>query len=377
MIIFGTRPEIIKLAPILNALKKMSKKIKYTTLMTGQHKELARDFLNLFSIKTDYDLKIMRKNQSLSDIVINLVPKLEDILKKEKPDLVMIQGDTSSAFIACLCAFYLKIPIAHVEAGLRTMDKCNPFPEEMNRCLIDKLSDLYFCPTHSAKRNLIKEGISKKNIFVVGNTVVDSLFNVMNKRKKTSIGGIFKNVDFTKKILVVTIHRRETHGIYLERICKAIRTIVHLEKGIEVVFSVHPNPNVVKKVYSFLKGVERVHLIKPLNYIEFIYLVRKSYLILTDSGGIQEEAPYLKKPVLVLRKKSERTEAIKTKVVKMTGVTQKNIMHSARILLHNKAIYKKMVKSTRPYGSGKSSEKIIKILLKNKNNFGKIYSNTG
>jgi UDP-N-acetylglucosamine 2-epimerase (non-hydrolysing) len=367
--IFGTRPEAIKFAPLLKLIKNKYNKVRLRIIITGQHDELLIDVLNSFSIIPDYNLRIMKDNQGLFEIAESLFLRLEKIFKKEKPSLVLVQGDTSTAFISCLASFYFKIPVAHIEAGLRTYDKYHPFPEEMHRRLIDVLSDIHFVPSYLAKNNLIKEGIPKGNIFMVGNTVIDALLEILPRLEKKPRAEIFKNINFRKKILVVTIHRRENFGFPLENICKAIRSLAQSEKDIEIVWPVHPNPNVKSKVYSMLNNFKNVHLIKPLRYLDFIYLIKNSYLILTDSGGLQEEAPYLKKPVLVLRKKTDRPETSRAGVSRVIGINTDKIYRSTLDLLKNKAKYKKMIKNIQPYGKGNASLKIIKIILKLRNNY--------
>jgi len=359
--VFGTRPEAIKLAPVLQALDKRG--FDSVVIVTAQHREMLDQVLDLFSINPDYDLDIMLKKQDLFDISLNALQGLQSLLKKEKPDALLVQGDTTTTFIAALAAFYLKIKIGHIEAGLRTFDKDNPFPEEMNRQLTSRLTDFHFAPTDIAQKNLEREGIPTGNIFVTGNTVIDALLETVEDDysfKKPPLN----NIDFiNNKVVLVTAHRRESWGEPLQNICLAVKKLAEDYQDIEAVFSVHLNPQVQQVARSVLDGIERVHLINPLDYELFVQLMNRSYLILTDSGGIQEEAPSLGKPVLVLREVTERPEAITAGTAKIVGRNTDRIVTEASLLLSNQNEYKKMAKAKNPYGDGKAAERIVDVLL--------------
>jgi UDP-N-acetylglucosamine 2-epimerase (non-hydrolysing) len=360
MFIFGTRPEAIKLAPLI---KKLNRSI---ICVTGQHKEMLQQVLKIFNIKPKYNLNIMKKNQTLFNITFNILLKLENILKKEKPDIVIVQGDTTTTFVASLSAFYLKIPIGYVEAGLRSYDKYQPFPEEINRRLTTHLADIYFAPTSKARDNLLKEGVSSKQIFVTGNTGIDALLMMVKEVKKNNLKYEMyfrKNfgINFNKKIILVTGHRRENFGIGFKNICNAIKEIA-LKEDINIIYPVHLNPNVQTPVKKILSNLRNVFLLPPLEYDKFCYLMYRSYLILTDSGGIQEEAPSLGKPVLVLRNVTERKEGIKKGNAVLVGTNKDKIIKWVKNLLYNKNLYNNMRKVSNPYGDGKASNRIIRIL---------------
>ncbi len=359
--IFGTRPEAVKLAPLILKFKK-SKDLKTYVITTGQHKEMVYQILNFFDIKPDIDLDIMKPNQSLEYITTATLEKVSKVLQDLKPDLVFVQGDTTTAFATALTAFYNKIKVAHVEAGLRSFNKYSPFPEEINRVLIARLADFHFVPTHNAMKNLFKENI-KENVFIVGNTVIDALFIALDKVLKNPkpYEKFFNFLDKDKKIILVTGHRRESFGKPFENICYAIRDIAQ-NFDVEIVYPVHLNPNVREPVYKILSGLKNVHLIEPLDYPYLVYLMYKSYIILTDSGGIQEEAPSLGKPVLVMREVTERIEGIKAGTAKLVGTDPKKIYKNVEKLLKNNDAYSKMANAVNPYGDGKSSEKILNIL---------------
>lgn len=372
LIIFGTRPEAIKLAPIILKLKANSRELRTIVCVTAQHREMLDQVLKIFAIKPDYDLNIMKKNQSLFDVTAHGLKKLESVLRKEAPDIILIQGDTTTTFIASLAAYYLKIKIGHVEAGLRTNNKFNPFPEEINRRLTDCLADLYFVHTRKAKENLIKEGVDKGKIFLTGNTVIDALSMITkrqdNKRIQKEIERrFFKEYDISfndKKLILVTGHRRESFGKDFENICKGLKKIAVKNKDIQIVYPVHLNPNVQRPVKKILSNLSNVHLIEPLDYFNFVWLMNKAYLILTDSGGIQEEAPSLGKPVLVMRKKTERTEGIDAGTAKLVGTSSSKIYSETTRLLHDTSAYRKMAKAVNPYGDGKAAQRIVQILKK-------------
>ncbi|MEN3014137.1 MAG: UDP-N-acetylglucosamine 2-epimerase (non-hydrolyzing) [Endomicrobiia bacterium] len=364
LFIFGTRPEAIKLAPLIIEFKKYPSKFKVGVCVTSQHKEMLQQVIDFFKIPVDYNLHIMEPNQTLFKITSKIIERLEKVIESFDPYLIFVQGDASSAFIGALAGFYKKIKIAHVEAGLRSYNKYAPFPEEINRILISHIADYHFAPTKQAKENLKKEGITK-NVWVVGNTVIDALFLTLEiiKNDEKKYKEYFKFLDFNKKIILVTGHRRESFGEPLKQICLALKEISEkFENDIEIVYPVHLNPNVKKPVFEILKGKKNIHLIEPLSYPYFVWLLNNSYFIITDSGGIQEEAPSLGKPVLVTREVTERTEAIKAGTSRLVGVNKEKIVKSAEGLLLNKPKYFKMANIKNPYGDGKSSEKIVKIV---------------
>lgn len=354
LIVFGTRPEALKLAPVIAAFRRDSRFLVWTCL-TGQHREMVDQVLHLFKIRTDFDLNLMVEAQTLGDLTSKLFPKIDSVLKKIRPDLLILQGDTTTAFAVTLDAFYNRIPIAHVEAGLRTYNKYHPFPEEINRKLISHVADLHFAPTQGAKKNLLCEGISAKNIFVTGNTIVDALKQVRLK---------LSNSDFRrqrKRAILVTAHRRESFGKPLINICCALKTIAKEHPDIEIIYPVHLNPNVRSVVYRELSGIRNIRLLKPVNYIEFLKLMAKCHFILTDSGGIQEEAPSFGKPVLIMRDVSERGEGIRMGISKIVGTSTSKIVREATRLLNHPSAYRKMVGKKNPYGDGMTSNRIVQI----------------
>ena len=361
MLVFGTRPEAIKMAPLAIELKK-HEEFETLVCLTAQHRQMLDQVMDIFSLKADYDLDIMKERQTLVGITCRVLEGLDEVLKREKPDLVLVHGDTSTSFVAALAAFYNQISVGHVEAGLRTYDKYSPFPEEMNRCLTGRITDMHFSPTNQNKENLLREGISADKIFVTGNTVIDAL--------KTTVRDnyVFENeeinkIDFaTSRVITVTAHRRENLGKPLEDICNAIKDIVLSHEDVEVVYPVHLNPAVRETVFSILSGLDRVHLIDPVDVNELHNLMARSYMIMTDSGGIQEEAPALAKPVLVLRKETERPEAVAAGTVKIAGTDKDEIKRLAYELLENKEEYNKMAHSANPYGDGNASERIAEAI---------------
>ncbi|MGM0437380.1 MAG: non-hydrolyzing UDP-N-acetylglucosamine 2-epimerase [Bacillota bacterium] len=362
MVVFGTRPEAIKMAPLIKKLKSKNH-FEIILVVSAQHREMLDQVLNLFGIEANYDLNIMKKNQSLSGITSRVLKGLERIYKKEKPDLVLVHGDTSTTFVGALSSFYNKIKVAHIEAGLRTHNKYSPFPEEMNRHLTGVLADLHFTPTESTYNNLIKENVSKNNIFITGNTVIDALYEIRDPDFEFCHHEL-KDIDFNKsKVLLLTSHRRENLGKPMENIFRAVKRLIFKNENLEVVFPIHLNPRVRKIANEILADIDRIHLIEPLDYKPFVNLMDRSYLILTDSGGIQEEAPSLAKPVLVLRNTTERPEAIKAGTVKLVGTKQEKIYNEAQKLLNNEDYYKQMAEAVNPYGDGKASERITQFLL--------------
>lgn len=364
LFVFGTRPEAIKVAPLIIKMKKQKKYFSVKVCVTAQHREMLDQVLRFFKIVPDFDLNLMKNNQFLFDLTANTLKSLDAVLEEVSPDWVVVQGDTTSALVGALAAFYRKIKIAYVEDGLRSGNKYSPFPEEVNRRMISQLADCHFAPTALAAKNLQSENV-KKNIFMVGNTVIDALFMGLDIIKKT--GGdpkyfkYFKFLDFSKKIILVTGHRRESFGKPLENICQALKTIAENNK-VEIVYPVHLNPNVHKPVFDILGHLKNIHLIKPLEYPYLLWLMKKSYLIVTDSGGIQEEAPSLKKPILVTREVTERTEGVKAGTALLVGNRQERIIREIEKLLLNGKKYKMMSSKKNPYGDGKTCDRIIKIL---------------
>lgn len=361
MSVFGTRPEAIKMAPLIKELEKNSK-IQSIVCVTAQHREMLDQVLNLFNICPDYDLNIMREKQSLSSITTKVLDSLDAIFNKENPDIVLVHGDTTTTFAASLAAFYNKIKVGHVEAGLRSHNKLYPFPEEMNRRLTSVIADIHFAPTPKNKENLIREGVSEDRIFVTGNTVIDAM-NYTIKEDYIFDNETLNNIDYSKKIIMVTAHRRENWGNGIENICKALLEINKSNEDVEIIYLVHLNPIVKDTVYKYLDGIDGIHLLPPLDTKDAHNLMKKSYLVMTDSGGIQEEAPHLGKPVLVLRDVTERTEALDAGTVKLVGTNVKNIAREANILLNNNEEYNKMSRAINPYGDGKASQRIVENII--------------
>lgn len=374
LFIFGTRPEAIKMIPLIEEFKNNKDKFAIEVCVTAQHREMLDQILNFFKIVPNYDLNIMEKNQTLFDITKKILSDLERVLIKSNPDFVIVQGDTTTAFVAALSAFYFKKQIVHIEAGLRSLKKYSPYPEEMNRILVGHLANIHFAPTKNAVSNLKREGITE-NVYLVGNSVIDALFltlkiinqeqlekNIINFFNKhiANFAEIIKDKD--KKIILVTGHRRESFGEPFENICNAILKITKKYKNVHIIYPVHFNPNVREPVNRILGGKDRIHLIEPLDYPHLVWLMNKSYIILTDSGGIQEEAPSLNKPVLVLREVTERVEGIKAKTAKLVGTDVKKIVSETSKLLENIIEYKKMVRRKNPYGDGTTCFKIRKIM---------------
>jgi len=364
LFIFGTRPEAIKMAPLIYELKN-NNVFHVKVCVTAQHREMLDQVLNFFKIKPDYDLNIMKPNQSLFTITSDILKSLEPVLEREKPDIIFVQGDTTTAFVGALAGFYKKIKVAHIEAGLRSHNKYSPFPEEINRVLVGHIADYHFAPTERAKENLYKENI-KENVFVVGNTVIDALFlglDIIKKEGEEKYYKYFDFIDFSKRIILVTGHRRESFGKPFENICYALNEIANEYKDVEIVYPVHLNPNVREPVNKILKGIKNIYLIEPLEYPYLIWLMNKAYLVLTDSGGIQEEAPSLGKPVLVMREVTERIEGIEAGTAKLVGTDKEKILNEAKTLIENKEEYNKIAKAVNPYGDGNSSIRIKNILL--------------
>lgn len=354
---FGTRPEIIKMAPVIYALRQVPD-FEVTLIATAQHREMLDEMLALFDIHPDVDLNCMLPDQSLSTLTANLLTKMSFLLDKKKYDLVLVQGDTTTAMALALACFYQNIPVAHIEAGMRTGALRNPFPEELNRVLISTLAQWHFVPTHNEYQNLLNERVLPENIFITGNTVIDSVRIISEQAALPK----FLSFDPNKKLILVTAHRRESFGTPLWRICQALKLLVSRFPDIEIVYPVHPNPKVQRVVYQILSNVRRIHLVGPLSYEHFIACMKRCYFIMTDSGGIQEEAPPLGKPILVLRDRTERTETITCGSGKLVGTKVENIVTEASLLLEDSAHYKEMATPAFPYGDGYAAEKIVDIL---------------
>ncbi|GAA0757736.1 MULTISPECIES: UDP-N-acetylglucosamine 2-epimerase (non-hydrolyzing) [Clostridium] len=359
--IFGTRPEAIKMAPLVKELEKREG-IDSKVCVTAQHREMLDQVLDYFDIKPDFDLNIMKSKQTLTGITNKVLEGLEEIFIQEKPDMILVHGDTTTTFSGALAAFYQQIKVGHVEAGLRTFDKYFPFPEEMNRKLTGALADLHFAPTKGSKANLLREGVSENDIYITGNTVIDAMAHTV-KDDYIFDNDILNEIDFkNKKIIMVTAHRRENWGEGIDNICEALNKIVDENKDVELIYLVHLNPVVKDVVYSKLGNKERVHLLPPLDTNETHNLMNKCFMVMTDSGGLQEEAPHLGKPVLVLRDVTERPEAVEYGTVKLVGTDINKIVTEANNLINNKDEYMKMSKAANPYGDGLASRRIADII---------------
>ncbi|HTY60818.1 MAG TPA: UDP-N-acetylglucosamine 2-epimerase (non-hydrolyzing) [Acidobacteriota bacterium] len=361
-VIFGTRPEAIKLAPLINRLKEHPKRFDPVTIVTAQHREMLDQVLELFSIQPEYDLDIIKPRQTLAQITASAMTGLDSILSKVKPDFVVVQGDTSTTFIGALAAFYHKIRVAHVEAGLRTRQKYYPFPEEINRHLTTVVSDAHFAPTSESRKNLLDEGISTETIWVTGNTVIDALHDVLRWKRDCAHPVLERVAREKRRMVLVTSHRRENQGKPQEQICAALLELTERFKDILVVFPVHLSPAVRDVVLPRLRQHDRIVLLDPIDYFETVHFMKASYLILTDSGGIQEEGPALGKPVLVLRDVTERPEGVVAGTVRLIGTETANITGAVSELLSNQSSYRKMAEAVNPYGDGLASERILQAL---------------
>ncbi|EKQ50836.1 MULTISPECIES: UDP-N-acetylglucosamine 2-epimerase (non-hydrolyzing) [unclassified Clostridium] len=360
--IFGTRPEAIKMAPLVKELERREE-IESKVCVTAQHREMLDQVLELFDIRPDFDLNIMKTKQTLTGITGRVLEGLEEVFKEEKPDMILVHGDTTTTFAGSLAAFYQQIKVGHVEAGLRTFNKYFPFPEEMNRKLTGSLADLHFAPTKGSKENLLREGINESDIYITGNTVIDAMKHTVEENY------VFENeelnkIDFSKKVIMITAHRRENWGEGIENICIALNKIVEQNSDVELVYLVHLNPVVKDVVFERLGEKDRIHLLSPLDTKETHNLMNKSFMVMTDSGGLQEEAPHLAKPVLVLRDVTERPEAVEAGTVKLVGTDVDQIVNEANELLRNSEAYSKMSKSINPYGDGIASRRIADAILK-------------
>lgn len=353
------------MAPLVKCFHQHGNRFQTTVCLTGQHREMLYQVVNFFQIPVDYDLNLMQPNQTLFDITAKSLKGLEKVIHESNPDLIFVQGDTTTAFTGALAGYYNKIPVAHLEAGLRSDNKYSPFPEEMNRILAGHIAHYHFAPTDRAVESLRKENITE-NIWNVGNTVIDALFlglKIIQTQDQNSYYNYFHTLDFSKKIILVTGHRRESFGEPFENICKAIENIAQTYNNVELVYPVHLNPNVQKPVYETLGNLKNVHLIDPLDYPHLIWLMSKSHIVLTDSGGIQEEAPSLGKPVLVMREVTERMEGVDAGTAKLVGTDKKKIVNEVSELLDNADSYARMANAVNPYGDGKASERILEIFF--------------
>lgn len=361
MLVFGTRPEAVKMAPLIKQLKKEDS-IETKVCVTGQHREMLDQILDVFDIIPDYDLNIFKHGQSLSEITQKSLMGVENVIKQFKPNLLLVQGDTTAVFAGAIAAFYNGVKVGHVEAGLRSKNIYSPFPEEANRMLTGVITNLHFAPTEKSKQNLLKENVNSNNIFVTGNTAIDALHMVLEK------DNVFKdkeinNIDFeNKKVILMTAHRRENLGQNMENIFTAINEVVATNHDVEVIYAMHKNPKIREIANSILGQNKKIHLTEPIDYFPFAHLMKKCYLIVTDSGGIQEEAPSIGKPVLVVRTETERPEGIEAGTVKLIGVNKDNIVNNINLLVRNKSEYDKMSFSVNPYGNGDASKKIVEII---------------
>lgn len=359
MLVFGTRPEAIKMCPLVKELKTRNK-IETKVCVTGQHREMLQQVLDCFEVVPDYNLDIMQDKQTLFDITTNIISKIKPVLEKERPDVILVHGDTTTTFVTALCAFYMQIPVGHVEAGLRTYNIYSPYPEEFNRQATGIIAKYNFAPTEISRNNLLKEGKEESSIFVTGNTAIDALKITVKEDYTHPIFDWIGN----DKLIMLTAHRRENLGEPLRHMFKAIRRIIEENEDIKVIYPIHKNPVVRDTANEIFKGIDRIRLIEPLEVLDFHNFLNKSYLILTDSGGIQEEAPSLGKPVLVMRDTTERPEGIKAGTLKLVGTDEENIYQHIKILLDNEEEYQKMSKASNPYGDGKACKRIADILEK-------------
>ena len=379
MLVFGTRPEAIKMAPLVKEFQKQPKRVETVVCVTGQHREMLDQGLKIFDIKPDYDLNIMKQGQDLYDVTARVLTGMRDVLKEVKPDVVLVHGDTTTSTVAALAAFYQQIPVGHVEAGLRTHNIYSPWPEEMNRLLTGRLATYHFSPTPLSRNNLIKESVDDRNIIVTGNTVIDALYWVVDKIKNnkeldneledilSKAGYDVNRLNNGKKLVLITGHRRENFGDGFINMCTAIKDLTVKYPDLDFVYPMHLNPNVRKPIHEVfgenLSGLKNMFFIEPLEYLSFVYLMEKSSIVLTDSGGIQEEAPGLGKPVLVMRDTTERPEALDAGTVKLVGTDYNKIVNEVSSLIDDKAAYEKMSKAVNPYGDGLACGRIVNALL--------------
>jgi UDP-N-acetylglucosamine 2-epimerase (non-hydrolysing) len=361
LIVFGTRPEAIKLAPVIKELERYPDEFTSLVCVTAQHREMLDQVLQIFDIQPDYDLNVMLPNQTLTQLTANLLTRLDQVMAEECPDWVLVQGDTTTVMAASLVAYYHRTRVGHVEAGLRTDDKWQPYPEEINRRVTDVLTDLYFAPTERNQQNLLREGVPEPAIVVTGNTVIDALLMITRRVSEQSLPPQIGYVN-GKRLILVTAHRRESFGGPLANICRALAELARHYEDVHIVYPVHLNPNVARPVHEMLAGIDNISLIEPLDYETFVNLINRSYLILTDSGGLQEEAPSLNKPLLVLRDVTERPEALLSGATRLVGTNPETIVRETVRLLEDPEIYQKMASATNPYGDGQASQRIIQAL---------------
>lgn len=362
MTIFGTRPEAIKMAPVIKALRRRGE-IETRVCVTAQHREMLDQVLSLFRIQPDYDLGIMQEQQTLAYITASVLTKLDPILAADRPDWILVHGDTTTTMAATLAGFYHRVRVGHVEAGLRTWNRYNPYPEEVNRKIVDSVCDLHFAPTPGARKNLLREGVDDRTIVVTGNTAVDALLDIIQQGEQAAGDGLDGLVMPDRRLIVVTAHRRENVGPPLEQICGALIDLANrYQSTVQIVYPVHPNPQVKDQVYALLQGIDNITLIPPVEYLTFVHLMNRAEVILTDSGGIQEEAPSLKKPVLVLRERTERPEGVTAGTLKVVGTDRQRIVQETVRLLDDPAEYRRMAEATNPYGDGRAGERIADVL---------------
>lgn len=356
--VVGTRPEAIKMAPVILGLKATSW-AEVCVLATAQHREMLDQVLHLFGISPDIDLDIMQSNQSLSDLTARLLTAINSVLLVQKPDFVLVQGDTTTVMAVAMACFYNRIPVGHIEAGLRTWDLNNPFPEEANRVIVTKLANWHFAPTEGARDNLIRDGVQSDSIIITGNTVIDALLTMAKRDIPMAI-----NLDSKKRMVLITAHRRENFGAPFREICRALKALAEANKDVLFLYPVHPNPHVRDFALNYFSSLDNFHLCKPLDYASFVAAMKRAYLIITDSGGVQEEAPALGKPVLVLRRETERPEAVAHGVVKLVGAEYDSIVREAQLLLDDENVYATMARGVSPYGDGHAAQRIISLLRK-------------
>lgn len=359
LVVFGTRPEAIKMAPLVLQLKNQAELFETTTVVTAQHREMLDQVLKTFQIVPDVDLNIMGKNQTLTDITVKILQELDGILKEMKPDIILVHGDTTTTYAASLVAFYNQVRIGHVEAGLRTWNKYSPFPEEMNRQMTDAVADLYFAPTKQSKENLLKENHNLKNIFVTGNTAIDALKLTVQEGYQHEV---LEKINPNHKMVLVTMHRRENQGEPMRRVFRTLRQVVEAHEDVEVVYPVHLSPAVQEVAKEILSDHDRIHLIEPLDVMDFHNIAAKSYFIMSDSGGVQEEAPSLGKPVLVLRDTTERPEGVSAGTLKLVGTQSDSVRQAMESLLTDEGLYHQMSQASNPYGDGKAAQRITQVI---------------
>ena len=359
MVVFGTRPEAIKMAPLILQLKKQLEKFETMTVVTAQHRQMLDQVLQTFNIEPDIDLDIMIKQQTLTDITVKILAKLDKLLKEMKPDIILVHGDTTTTFATSLAAFYNQVRIGHVEAGLRTWEKYSPFPEEMNRQMTDAVTDLYFAPTMQSKENLIKENHDEKTIFVTGNTAIDALKLTVQENYHHDV---LEQIPSNHRLILVTMHRRENQGEPMRRVFRTLRQVVEAHDDVEVIYPVHLSPAVQEAAKEILSNHPQIHLIEPLDVVDFHNIAARSYFIMSDSGGVQEEAPSLGKPVLVLRDTTERPEGVTAGTLKLVGTESENIREAMETLLTDETVYHQMSQASNPYGDGRTSERIVEAI---------------